>query len=857
MTGKTNPKNASTLKNNAPFAAEVESAARALIKRGGDVLCLCADDDAAAMLRRAVAKMTISPVPLPVISWQRLSAAADSLPDNMPPQKIAEVSALLPLSGGRWQMNAAIYAHLSATQQESGGMRLADSLAQLFEEMGECGVYDNSATAALAADGVYDNFLYEAKLLDDIRNALAKKGGGKRLMTIAAALDKPLLFVCTNARPPTPMQQKFIDTAANAEVFYGELPAEQKHLRAALSADGASEQFDIGIRKCDYYCALSVADAARAALAAVHTCLAKQKTSNNKKTAIVVYDRLLARRLRALAEADNILIADRAGWRAATLSCGAALGAAAAAVAREFDINDAELLLQPPFWQSLTDERHDAMMEEWRIMMEKAKTLPGSWAEVSALASEGGVLRPAAHHFAIGARGKMTAGEWLAFLRDAFAPLLEGYDEDSAAMEMFARLQTAGGDNHFRAGEFCAWLGLFLRGSHISGDDIDSPIVFIPPNSAAAEFDDVILLGANDKTLPAPPDGIFGERLRAAMGLPSRRELMARQRDDFCRLIARRQSITAIWHDEDGDNPQDPAQSAQSPFLALYAKEVIRCGGKVKMLPPPADMSQTFAADITPPQRAAAIVRYIPKTIGVKEAETLMRCPYRFFTRAILRLRDKRAEAELSPVLEGEILHSALQLWAAGDGDMDDMKGWRAALSAAMAKKHRPRMMISASYWLANSGALLRWQAERKAQGWQIAACEEKVQTFLPLESSLADGITLRGRIDRRDTCGEKTALIDYKRRKNPKNPASGEDPQLPLYAFLSGCPDAELIICQPVSKGQAGMKPMTANVRRIIARLRTIAKQAANGAPLPANGAADICKTCESRRLCRKDHLQ
>lgn len=867
--GRANPTNSRTLNDNrssAPSAPSASSpfdgAARALINLGGNALCLCADDDGAAMVRNLVAEVADAPMRLPVLSWRRLCAAAEVLPDGTAPERITEVAGLLQAAGTRWEMNAAIYAQLSAAQKENGGMRLADALAQLFEEMDECGVYDNPAADALAAGGIVDNFLYEAKLIDDIRLALGA-GGGERLTKIAAAIDKKLLFVCTNARPPTPLQQKFIDAAEDAEVFCSPPPAEEKHLRAVLSADGATTPFNIGARQCRYYRGLSIAEAARAALVAVKGFLAKRadnienndnddnaKNSGGKKIAIVVYDRLIARRLRALAENDGILIADKSGWRAATLSCGAALATAAAAVARPFDIVDAESLLQPPFWRALTDDGHNQMMEEWGAMIEGAKVLPGSWAEVAAISPPGGVLSSAAHRLNIGGQKAMTAGGWMVFLRSAFAPLLEGYDDDSAAVEMFSRLRTAGGDNQFRAGEFCAWLSLFLRANHFAVDDIDSPVVFVPPQSAAAGFDDLLLLGASNKTLPATNSGIFGERLRAALSLPSRRALMRKERDDFCRLIARRESITAIWCDEDGENPP-------SPFWQLYIDEVMRCGGIAEQLPPPPPLSSIAAAGINIPKQAAAKIRYAPPRMGAKEAETLMRCPYKFFARAILNLRGQETQTELSPVLEGEILHHALQLWSAAGGDAADIKAWQKALTTAIAKKRRPRQLISECHWLANSGALLQWQSTRQKEGWQTAAAEEMVEAFLPLPSLPGGGITLRGRIDRRDTCGEKTALIDYKRRKNLRNAAGGEDPQLPLYAFLAGCPDAELIICQPVGKDKGKIKPMTVNTRRIIARLRAVARQAASGAPLPANGAPDICQTCEARRLCRKDHIQ
>ena len=579
-----------------------ESAARFLTERGGNALCLCADDSAAALLRGTIAQTADAPIKLQVISWRQLCAAANALPENQPPDKLFAAAALLPSAGGRWQLNAKIYAQLSAAQKENGGMRLADSLAQLFEEMQECGVFDKPAADKLSLDG---NFAYQAKLLDDVRRALAKETDDKELITIAKTLTQPLLFVCANDIAPTPAQRRFIDNAQNAKVFCGNPSAEEKHLREVLSADGAKTPGDITCRHLADYAALSLADAARAALMVVRDFLENENQHcGNPKIGIVVYDRLLARRLRALAENDGILIADRAGWRAATLSCGAALATAAAAVAAPFDTADAESLLQPPFWQALKDEQHNAMLEEWREVLDSAKALPESWGEVATLCAEGSALQQAARRFDIGGRESMTTGEWLRFLRDTFAPLLSGYDEDKAALEMFARLQTAGGDSAMCAGEFCAWLNLFLRDESFAGDDIDSPVVFVPPQVNTSAYDKLLLLGANGKTLPTIGGGVFGERLRVELGLPSRREMFAKQRDNFCRLVAKRTSITAVWCADDDE----------SPFWALFAAQVKQCGGKVENLQPPGELIEIAAADIPvqlPPQ---AIVRTIPKS---------------------------------------------------------------------------------------------------------------------------------------------------------------------------------------------------------------------------------------------------
>ena len=823
-------------------------------------MCITADETSAAQLRRAVAVQVEVNKPLlmpSVVSWNRLRAAAKANPHESE-QRVIDIARVLPPSGERWQTTAVICANLPAALKANGGMRLADALSGLFEEMEECGVLDNPQPQPEGAD-----FSFEAQLINNVREALNNNEHKTTMQNFARNLTKPLIFVCADSRKPTPAQQSFIDAANKAQVFCDEPTPEEQHLRAALSAEGENlkplslrergrGEGSITCKHCRQSPAASLADAANIALDIVRSFLTTRK--DGEKIGIVVYDRLLARRLRALAENANILIADSAGWRAATLSCGAALMEAAQAMASPFDADEAETLLQPPFWRALTNDEHEKMQSQWRETIDNAPRLPESWREVGDLCESESELNNAARQLQNndGDQTTHTAGEWLSLLREKFAPLLECYDEDAAAQEMFARITACGGMGEMRAAEFCAWLRLFLRGEYFAGDDIDSPAVFLPPTSAAEGYAEVLLLGANDETLPNTGGGAFGEKTRAAFGLPSRREEAAKQRDDFCRLIAARETLCAVWCAR--KNNGEPL--APSPFWQLFADEVKNNNGEVSDIgKPPPNENENIAAGITPPVRAEVLLRELPEKARVTDAKTLMQCPYQFFARAVLQLRDGETETELSPLLEGEILHEALQQWAATDGSEEE---WHKALQKSAAKKRRPRQSLEEHCWLQNSAPLLQWEKQRREDGWKLDACEKALEVFVPLTSGA--GVKLRGRIDRLDKRDDETALIDYKRRASSVSQKSfqcGEDPQLPLYAFLSNCPGAQLIIRQPIKTDNKDDKPLHANVRRIAARLRAAAKQAARGKPLPANGATETCQKCEARRLCRKDHWE
>ncbi len=801
--------------------------------------------------------------------------------------------------GERWRAASAICALLPRDSlRKSGGMRLADALAQLILEMEEYGAPPTAllndggddGNDADGSDGSGGGFSYEAELLAGVYYALGEddadtdadndngksknekrgKAFAETMDSLARSLPSQLLFLCDGDREPTPAQKRFLQLAPQAQVFRDSPAAEEQWLRAVLSADGCGDEAEAEcdlrgrLRRCAEYPAATLADGAKTALAEVRRFLARRE--EGETLGVVVYDRLLARRLRALAEAEGILIADRGGWRAATLSCGAALSCAAENAARPFDAEESPLLLQPPFWGGLGENEHSDLQRQWREAAEAAPSPPADWGEVCAGKDCGELLKNAAAQLQNSADAKnqtKNAREWLQAARENGREFLRAYESDSAAAELWQRALACAGGGEMDAAGFCAWLDLFLQGEDFSGEEIESPVAFLPPGRGGC-CERLLLLGANAETLPAAGEFVFGERARRALGLPSRGERTDWQRADFCRLLLGARELAAVWR----DNAEHGAQIGASPFWRLFADELQRQGGTVTALPPPVPAPP--APGVVPPSPAAATVARLPASVRITSVDSLMQCPYQFFARAVLRLDDDEAENEMSPRTEGQILHSALRAWMENDGGggKENAESWRAALAAAAEEHIRPRGKLAQFHWLGRSESLLRWQKERREEGWKTEACEFDVEEFLPLpflNSARADGeetpgIRLRGRIDRRDTLGEQTTLIDYKRGGGADVSkiafAAGEHPQLPLYAFLSREESAVLILCHPIAKsGENAAKELRANVRRIAARLRAAAKQIAAGKPLPANGAAEVCKKCEARRICRKDH--
>jgi ATP-dependent helicase/DNAse subunit B len=171
------------------------------------------------------------------------------------------------------------------------------------------------------------------------------------------------------------------------------------------------------------------------------------------------------------------------------------------------------------------------------------------------------------------------------------------------------------------------------------------------------------------------------------------------------------------------------------------------------------------AARARAPERKAAIFNETLRawlaerntTFSATGLESFLQCPFQYFARRSLRLASlpARPEARLDPPLQGEIVHAVIAKWTPG-ADLDAL--FEAAFRNS-AKKHRvPPTYRTEALRLEMLRNLRRFVAEFPA------AAGYTLFTEVPFTLVLAEGLAVRGRIDRYDVGeGGAARIIDYK----------------------------------------------------------------------------------------------
>ena len=600
--------------------------------------------------------------------------------------------------------------------------------------------------------------------------------------------------------------------------------------------------------------------------------IARDYAADAQPVGVVVYDRLLARRLRAVAEHDGMLIEDDGGWRMETLSFGGALRQWAETVMHGFSAAAFGRLLRPPFWHGTA--RRETASGEWRKWILGDAPLPKSWAEAAngntaaaqfaAELHQSHLKMPAA--LPIGKIAQKASSDdapaaplraWLAWLLAESTIALAAWRQDAVAVPLRGALNMAAadGDAPLSAAAFLHWLGWFMERQTGGGRDVRSNVCFVTPATRRRFAGGLILLGAHAETLPSPPPHFFGEKRRVHFKLPGRGEWITRQLNQFSQLLAGHKRVAAVWHDSgNGGRPQLP-----SPFWTLLADALSDIKRAVQIINPPSD--ERIAVDVQPPKTASAIACRMPETLAITGLDNLMKCPYHFYAANILRLDEGDDDEYLNAAAQGRLLHRAMKHFAedaVGKTELSALQQcWQDAFVKHSSGRQGARMAVL--HWRQQGDKFLQDEWQWRMDGGRIVCAEEKVTETL--ETDLGE-VRLRGKIDRLDSCPQKEGaanptwqVVDYKSGgggPSARSMQSGEAPQLPFYAVLSGHPDASWRLCNP-AKGEN--RETIGNAPAIAEALREILRQIGGGASMPANGALVTCRGCASRRLCRRDH--
>ena len=607
-----------------------------------------------------------------------------------------------------------------------------------------------------------------------------------------------------------------------------------------------------------------------------------------KAIAVVVLDRVIARRARALLERAEILVRDEAGWALSTTSAATVIGRWLDALTSDHAHEDCLDLLKSPFvFADLP--RHARQQAVWRLEQAMRRfNLRSGLARYLRFAERDDdqelreLLARIARAERVMTRGRAkTIRGWLEALEKSFVELgvHSGLAADAAGIELLNLLELL--KNELEAdslrlafGEWRRWLGRKIEGATFRDRSIESPVIFTTLEATRLRrFDAIVLLGADAPHLPgpAPASAFFNQSVRRELGLPLRADAVRAIEQSLSALIAGSDDVLVTWQRtvEDEENLLSPLLERLRTLHEQAWRDDLEDTALADLVAFCA-LDEGAAPECAPSARPAPRIpaALVPNAISASGYNALMACPYKFYARYALKLAaadEVREEIEKSDY--GERVHSVLSEFHRAHphlarGDRHDAVRVLSELSKQMFKdliEHDYQAAAWLARWLALVPDYVDWQHEREGQGWRFAAGE--VDRSIEIDTPAGRRFILRGRIDRvdRNAAGE-CAVVDYKTRaRDPLRKAldpPGEDVQLAVYALLWG---GEIAAALFLSIDRDGVVPVAVpsdvNVLSAAtrARLAWLYDAIADGAQVPAQGSDDVCQYCEFQGLCRR----
>jgi ATP-dependent helicase/nuclease subunit B len=625
--------------------------------------------------------------------------------------------------------------------------------------------------------------------------------------------------------------------------------------------------------------------------------------AGRKRIAVVVQDRLVARRARALLERAQVMVKDEAGWAFSTTTAATAIGRWLDVAGGDCYHRDLLDLMKSPFafhdwprearrgavWRLEGYVREDGVIAGLSNFIKLAEERNDAEVRQMLARIRGGV--------GVLGRGSRPIARWLSALLTSLEQIgvREGLAADSAGdqlLELLTRLgqELAADALMVNFTEWRRWLARHLEAETFRDRAIESPVVFTSlPATRLRRFDAVLLLGCDAAHLPGPdPVSLFfNQGVRAELRLPTWPERVREIEDQLVELLASCSAVVMTCQSTLGGEPNP--RSPQLERLAAVHRLAYESDLVDRALPArlaDSGVSVRSARTVIEPTRRPAppaSAALLPRWISASAYNSLMACPYQFHARYLLGL------AELDDVQEmiekkdyGQLVHGVLAAFHRAHARVAALDPGAAERELADLSERAFAPVVARNYlaqaWLARWKALipayLDWQREREAEGWTFKAGE--VQKEIELTTPRGNALALRGRIDRIDVrapAGDQqsekqadssfeSAVVDYKTRDPGKLRKSlalpGEDVQLPVYALLWGAPVAEALFLSLDRDGVGAVElegDVDALAETVRARLGELFDALCAGARLPAQGVEEVCEYCEARGLCRRNH--
>ncbi|WNO03291.1 PD-(D/E)XK nuclease family protein [Rhodoferax mekongensis] len=613
-------------------------------------------------------------------------------------------------------------------------------------------------------------------------------------------------------------------------------------------------------------CADAEDEAQRAA-----ACAIAHVAADRYPLALVSSDRALTRRVRAMLESAGIAMRDENGWKLSTSRAGAALMALLRAAVWNAS-TDAVLnaFKQAPAFaadlQALEQALRKEQVRDWRHVsgckpVKDSEALRAMCVRIDQVRTELSGSRPLPVWLARMQAVLQTCGWWEPLQADeAGAMALGALQLTQPEPQVWADYVDAAlwAGTRMDLSAFSSWVNQVLEAHSFQPAYPDEEQVVILPMSQmlARPFAAVVLAGCDEVRLnPSPePSGIWTPAQRAALGMPSRKELEARLRASW-RQALQAPAVEVLWRSSD-DTGEHIAASPLVQWLRLQP------GAQEALASDPRTSRQVMPAPVLPPTPHGD--RLSVRQLSASAYEDLRTCPYRFFALRQLGLKTvDELESDVDKRDFGLWLHAVLQEFHTAL-QTESLSGLepRSTLLEACANSVTASMGLPdgeflpfAAAWPHVRDGYLQWLEKHEAQGWTYASGETA-------HTQTVGSVMLMGRIDRTDTgTGGAVMVLDYKTepaaktKERVKNPL--EDTQIAFYAALL---PHDTLQAAYINVGERDGTVPVEQKDIVLARdalvegiISDMARLAA-GEPLPALGDGVACDYCQARGLCRKD---
>lgn len=593
-----------------------------------------------------------------------------------------------------------------------------------------------------------------------------------------------------------------------------------------------------------------------------------------REIAIIASDRLAARRACALLERDEILVQDETGWKMVTTRVAAVVESWLDVVVTDGWHRSLIDLLRSTFLfegMSLVDKAQASETIERRIRREN---LLSGLVAIRAVVQDAPqaadmIERLIEARRALTSSQPLTICDWLQRLERSLEALEipQTFAREPDGRQWLEWLKLRKAELASETGRYSfqgwkTWLAMQMESELCRDESIESPVILTHLAATRLRaFEAAVIIGADTEhfALEALPGWLTHAGVRSELGLPSSDEIRRQRTEDLCGLILSSGECAIHWQSARRDE-----QLMAAPEVALLQAAYELAGVKSRRIMLPETQASLCRLDDDPAPRLPS--DRIPAAISASALQTMIDCPYRYFTRHVLLLGEAEDPAEALEKSEfGGLVHEILRRFHEEhpvllEQDEALLVTRLTAISAGVFESAVARNFQDHAWrlrWSKLLSSYVSWQRKRELDGWRFSAGEQKAECILELK----DGGSLRlfGRLDRIDRgADDRVAVLDYKMRSLTSLKTQAGDPddvQLAFYGLLMARTvseaayvslDGREVAVASLEEPDDASVSLQDCVTRIFVGLRA-------GAQLKAQGVASTCTWCEMRGLCRK----